>query len=422
MNLLTFCQDLYTIPRSLTGKGVELSLQYIQKYLPLTIKKIPSGTKVFDWEIPSEWNIHSAYIIDLNTNEKIIDIKNHNLHVVGYSQAINKILNYDQLIEHLFYIKEQPQAIPYITSYYKRRWGFCLTYNQFKKLNKSSKYQVFIDSQFNDKGHLTYGELLIKGKVKEELLLSSYICHPQMVNNELSGPAVLTAIAKHLLNQPNYYSYRFVLIPETIGSITYLSQHLDHLKQHTIGGFNITCVGDQKAWGYIPSRKGDTRSDLIAQHVLTNFVDSYKHYSWLDRGSDERQYCAPGIDLPIASITRSKYGEYPEYHTSLDNFDLVTQKGLEESLSIYLKCLKIFELGKNIKPKINVLGEPQLGKRGLYPTISTKESGKTIRNMMNFISFCDGSNTILEIANNCKINFFEAYDYFIKLKEKDLFY
>ena len=248
---------------------------------------------------------------------------------------------------------------------------------------------------------------------------SSYICHPQMVNNELSGPAVLTAIAKHLFNKSNYYSYRFILVPETIGSITYLSKNIKHLKKHVIGGYNITCVGDENSWGLIPSRYGNNISDKIGEYALQSKNLNYIKYSWLDRGSDERQYCAPGIDLPISSITRSKYGEFPEYHTSLDNFDLVTQKGLSDSLDIYLTCIEIFEKNK-FKPRINVLCEPQLGKRGLYPSISTKESGEKVRNMMNFISYCDGSNSILEISKLCEIDFNEAYHYYNIFIENEL--
>jgi Uncharacterized protein conserved in bacteria with an aminopeptidase-like domain len=292
------------------------------------------------------------------------------------SEAVSREMSYEQLVPNLYYLKNQPDAIPYITSYYKRNWGFCLSYNDFKKMNRDTTYKVLIDSDFDSNGVLNYGELLIPGESKEEIFFSSYICHPQMVNNELSGPSVLAGIADYLIDKNNYYSYRFVLIPETIGSIIYLSKNLKHLKKYVKGGFNITCVGDERDWGLIPSRYGNNISDKIAEHVLKHNVDKFTKYSWLDRGSDERQYCAPGIDLPISSITRTKYGRYPEYHTSLDDFNVVTKKGLEQSLEVYLKCIKIFEMGKNIKPKMRVLGEPQLGKRGLYPNNSTKTSEK----------------------------------------------
>jgi aminopeptidase-like protein len=419
MNLLNFCKDLYTIPRSLTGNGVVKSLKYIQDYIPLDIIQVPSGSKVFDWTIPPEWNIREGYILDLTTNEKIIDFKNHNLHVVGYSTPINKEIDYSELIEHVYYLKDQPEAIPYITSYYSLTWGFCMSFDVFNRLNKDSKFKVYIDSDHNEKGNLTYGELYIPGKTNKEIFFSSYICHPQMVNNELSGPAVLTGIANFLQQMDNHYSYRFALIPETIGSITYLNNNIKKLKENVIGGFNLTCLGDERSWGFVPSRYGNNYSDRIAKYILKNKIGNYIEYSWLDRGSDERQYCAPGIDLPISSVTRSKYGEYPEYHTSLDNFDVVTEKGLQESLEFYLDCIEILE-NNRFYPKINVLCEPQLGKRGLYPSVSTKESGKSVRNMMNFISYCDGKNSILDISELCEIPFKEAFAYFEKMRDNSL--
>jgi aminopeptidase-like protein len=419
MNLIKFCEDLYIIPRSLTGEGVVKTLEYIQNIIPIEILDVPSGTIAFDWTVPPEWNISDAYVIDLSTNEKIIDFKNHNLHVIGYSSPIDKEIDYSELISHLYFIEDQPDAIPYITSYYAERWGFCLTYNQYKSLKKDSKYKVYVDSKYNKNGKLTYGEYFIKGKSEEEILFSSYICHPQMVNNELSGPAVLTGIANQLKNRDNYYSYRFVLIPETIGSITYLSKNFIHLKERVIGGFNLTCLGDERSWGYIPSRYGNNISDRIAKYLLKNKIGKFIEYSWLDRGSDERQYCAPGVDLPLSSVTRSKYGEYPEYHTSKDNFELVTEKGLNESLDFYLECVEIFERNR-FYPKLNVLCEPQLGKRGLYPSISTKESGKIVRNMMNFISYCDGNNSILDISEICNIPFNESFSYYLNMKSNGL--
>lgn len=447
MELLKFCKDLYRMPRSLTGQGVEKTLEYIKQIIPINIKKVKSGTKVFDWVVPPEWNIKDAYIIDLNSGERVVDIKNHNLHIVGYSEPVDFEISYNELIKNLHYIKDQPNAIPYITSYYEKNWGFCMSYNEFKKLDRTSNYRVYIDSEFKETGYLTYGEYLLKGRVKKEILFSSYICHPQMVNNELSGPSVLTGIAKHLSQIDNYYSYRFVLIPETIGSIMYISKNFKILKKNVIGGFNITCVGDERSWGLIPSRYGNNISDQIAENILSTHKPEFTKYSWLERGSDERQYCSPGVDLPIASITRSKYGTYNEYHTSLDNFDLVTENGLKESLDIYLKCVETFEkkifkkntdnicnknnlskfnmdkkenIEEEIYPKINVFCEPQLGKRGLYSNLSKKDSKKPFKSMMNFISYCDGKNSILDIAELCNISSKECYDYYLKLKEFNL--
>lgn len=419
MNLIKFCEDLYKIPRSISGKGVVKTLKYIQEIIPIEIKQVQSGTKVFDWTVPPEWNIIDGYVIELNSGKKVIDFKSHNLHVVGYSEPIDDELSFEELEKNLYFLKDQPDAIPYITSYYSRTWGFCLSFNEFQKLDRNSRFKVFIDSKFKQDGNLTYGELKIKGEVDEEIFFSSYVCHPQMVNNELSGPCVLTGIANFLLKKQNYYTYRFVLIPETIGSIVYLSKNLKSLKKNVIGGYNISCVGDERSWGLVPSRYGNNLSDRIAEYNLKKYYPDFIKYSWLDRGSDERQYCSPGVDLPISSITRSKFGEYAEYHTSLDNFDVVTEKGLSDSLSLYLKCIDVFEKNR-FYPKIKVLCEPQLGKRGLYPNISTKESGKIVENMMNFISYCDGSNSILEISEICGIPFEESFGYYMKMKENGL--
>ena len=419
MDLLKFCKDLYKLPRSLTGKGVVKTLEYIQEIIPLEIKQVKSGTKVFDWTVPPEWNINDGYVIELSTGKKVIDFKSHNLHVVGYSEPIEDELSFEELERNLYYLKDQPDAIPYITSYYSKRWGFCLSFNDFQKLDRNSRFKVFIDSEFKEDGDLTYGELIIKGRVDEEIFFSSYVCHPQMVNNELSGPSVLTGIAESLLKKDNYYTYRFVLIPETIGSITYLSQNLDTLKKNVIGGFNISCVGDERMWGYLPSRNSDTLTDKLVKFVFKDEGIDYKKFCWYeDRGSDERQYCMPGIDLPVVNVTRSKWDEYEEYHTSLDNFDLVTKKGLDESLDFYLKCVKVLE--NNRKFKLKVLGEPQLGKRGLYPTVSDKNTWIKVKNLCNVISMCDGENDLIDICEFLNISFKECHEIIDNLKEGGL--
>ena len=419
MNLLNFCKDLYEIPRSLTGKGVVKTLGYIQNIIPIEIKKVKSGTKVFDWTVPPEWNINDGYVVELSTGKKVIDFKSHNLHVVGYSEPIDDEMSFEELEKNLHFLRDQPDAIPYITSYYSKRWGFCLSFNEFQKLDRDSRYKVFIDSEFKENGDLTYGELIIKGKVKKEIFFSSYVCHPQMVNNELSGPSVLTGIAKYLLKKDNYYTYRFVLIPETIGSITYLSKNLDVLKKNVIGGFNISCVGDERMWGYLPSRNGNTFTDKLVKFVFKDQGIDYKKFCWYqDRGSDERQYCMPGIDLPVVNVTRSKWDEYEEYHTSLDNFDLVTKKGLDESLDFYLKCVEVLE--NNRKFKLKVLGEPQLGKRGLYPTVSDKNTWIKVKNLCNVISMCDGENDLIDICEFLNISFKECDEIIDNLKEGGL--
>lgn len=412
-----FAKKLWPIDRSLTGKGVRETLNIISEEIPIDICEVSSGTKVFDWTVPKEWNIDEAYILT-PSGDKICDFSTNNLHVVGYSTPINKILNLSELQNHLYSLPDQPSAIPYITSYYKERWGFCISQNDRDQL-VDGDYRVVIKSTLAD-GVLNYGELLIKGDLDQEIFISTYVCHPSMANNELSGPSVTTFLVKWLLSQKKLrYSYRIIFIPETIGSITYLSKNIKLLKDNVVAGFNVTCVGDDRCYSYLPSRKGDTISDIAALKALESIDPNFKKYSWLDRGSDERQYCSPGVDLPVASIMRSKYGEYDEYHTSLDDLiNVVTPEGLFGGYNAILKAIKILEL--NIYPKVTVLCEPQLGKKGLYPNISTKDSTKEIRSMMNLISYCDGQRDLLTISNIIKEDFFKLTNILENLVANDL--
>jgi len=318
-----FAKQLWHINRSITGEGVRATLNQIMRHLPdLEIKSVSSGTEVFDWVVPKEWHAEEAYIVT-PSGEKICDFKVNNLHLLGYSTSFEGSMRLEELKEHLYTLPEQPEAIPYITSYYKERWGFCLTQNQYDQL-EDGEYRVKIEAKHFD-GVLNYAELVLPGESDEEVFLSTYICHPSMANNELSGPTVVTYLAKWLSELSNRrYTYRIVFIPETIGSITYLSRNHKKMKEKTIAGFNVSCVGDDRAYSYLPSRNGNTLSDDIAKHVLSHIDSNYKAYNWLDRGSDERQYCAPGIDLPIASIMRTKYGQYRCLSAKLSDF-FITQ-------------------------------------------------------------------------------------------------
>ncbi len=411
------CRELFPICRSITGNGFRQSLAILSKQIPnLKVVEVPTGTKCFDWEVPKEWNIKDAYIVT-PSGKRICEFKQSNLHVLGYSCPVNKTVTLDDLQAHLYSLPEQPNAIPYITSYYKERWGFCLTQQERDEL-EPGEYHVFIDSELKD-GSLTYGELIIPGASEKEIFLSSYLCHPSMANNELSGPVVTTFLAKWLSEIENRkYTYRIAIIPETIGSITYLSQHYREMKNKVIAGFNITCIGDDRAYSYLPSRKGGTLSDRVALHVLQQSQPDYITYSYLDRGSDERQYCSPGIDLPVCSIMRTKYGCYPEYHTSLDDLNLVTPAGLFGGFEVLKKSIECIEYNEVLRP--TVLCEPQLGKRGLYPTISTKESGAQVEDMMNFLAYTDGKLSNLDIAEIIGVPLWKLKDTIKKLKTESV--
>jgi aminopeptidase-like protein len=415
-SIFALASRLWPINRSLTGNGVRETLNELKKLLPdLQIHEVPSGTQVFDWTIPNEWNVREAWI-EAPDGERVVDFAENNLYLVGYSVPVDVTLSLGELQQHLHSLPDQPDAIPYATSYYSPRWGFCMRDNDRRKL-KEGNYRVRIDATLAP-GYLTYGELLIKGETDEEVFLSTYVCHPSMANNELSGPCVTAYLAKWLSEQTNLrYTYRLVFIPETIGSITYLSKNIDHLKQHVIAGFVVTCIGDDRCYSYLPSRTADSLSDRAALHVLKHHAPGFKRYSYLDRGSDERQYCAPGVDLPMATIMRSKYAEYPEYHTSLDNLSLISPNGLEGGYTALLKAIEVVE--QNCMPQVTVLGEPQLGRRGLYPkTLSTKSSGDAMRVMMNLIAYCDGKHSLLDIAEIIGVPMWDLMPVFHKLKEQ----
>ena len=410
---------LWGMNRSITGEGVRETLAYIKNWhLPnLNVEAVPSGTKVFDWIVPLEWHVLKAYIITPD-GKKICDFSVNNLHLVGYSIPFHGKMRLEELQKYLYSLPEQPNAIPYITSYYQKRWGFCLTQEQRNTL-VDGDYEVVIDSKLFA-GQLNYGELILPGESDQEIFLSTYICHPSMANDVLSGIAVTTYLAKCLSElKARRYTYRFVFIPETIGSIAYLSKNYINLKKKVIAGFNISCVGDERSYSYLPSRNGNTISDKVAKHVLKWTDPDYVNYLWLDRGSDERQYCAPGIDLPIASILRTKYGQYPEYHTSLDNLDdVVTPKGLDGGYWALRKSLELIE--KNKIYKVNTLCEPQLGKRGLYPNLSTKGNQEQIIKILNLLSYCDGEHSLIDIAEKINLPAWDLYELIETLISQDL--
>lgn len=408
--------ELFPIPRSITGQGFRASLEILNKTLGggiLKFHSIKSGTKVFDWIVPDEWNVKEAYIITPE-GEKICDFKKHNLHLLNYSESIDQEIELEELQDHLYSIEEMPDAIPYVTSYYKRRWGFCLTHNERKKLKKG-KYKVYIDAKHDENGFLDYADFILPStqNSKDEILISTYLCHPSMANNELSGPVVAIFLAKWLLSlKERRYNYRFVIIPETIGSIVYLSKHLEHLKKHVKAGFVLSCLGDDHTYSLIHTPKENTLSDKVALHTLKN-KENFKAFSFLDRGSDERQYNAPLVNLGIVGVCRTRYGDYDGYHNSKDDLNFISEKGLMGGLQSMQEMILNLEI--NAVYENTIVCEPNLGKRGLYHTLSTAND---IPLACNFLAYCDGENDIIDIANILNI---QAYE-FKELLEKIKFY
>jgi aminopeptidase-like protein len=399
--IYNWAADLFPLNRSLTGKGNRETLNYLKNILPdLNIKSFKTGDKVFDWIVPEEWELINAYIEDEFGN-KILDINDSNLHIVGYSISVDKWIDLEELKKYLFTREDLPEAIPYVTSYYNKNWGFCMSDNNLKNL-KDILYHVVIQSR-HFHGEMNYGELILKGKSTKEVLVSTYICHPSMANNELSGIVITAAIAKWLSDYDRFYTYRILFIPETIGSIAYLSKHLDEMKLNTIAGFVLTCVGDNNNFSFLKTRRKNTYADLLVEYAFSRYIKNYTQYDFKERGSDERQYCSPLVDLPVVSIMRSKYGTYKEYHTSLDNMSFISPEGLKGSFEIISKILEINE--KNYIPIPLIICEPQLGKRNLYFT-SSNESPDLIS---NFLAHIDGQLTILDLSIELDVDFFDLY-------------
>jgi aminopeptidase-like protein len=415
--MYSIIKQMFPICRSITGTGFRETLEIIREIHPgIIVHEVPSGTQVFDWTVPKEWNVTDAYI-EKAGGEKIVDFKQNNLHLMGYSTPIDEVMTLADLLPHIYTMPDQPTWIPYVTSYYKERWGFCMTENEKNKL-KEGQYHVVIKSELKD-GHLTYGELVVTGSTDEEILFTSYLCHPSMANNELSGPALLTEIISYVKSLKNRrYTYRFLLNPETIGSITYLSRNLELLRERVKAAFVVSCVGDDRAYSIVHSRYADTLADKVLENVLKYHHPKYNSYSFLNRGSDERQFGSPNVDLPVCGFCRSKYGEYPEYHTSADDMNLISEEGLQGSFDVLRKVVDALEY--NYYYKVSCFCEPQLGKRGLYPTVSRKGVYDMVKNQNNFIAYCDGRNDLIDISNFIDCPTDVLIPIIDKLKENDL--
>jgi aminopeptidase-like protein len=388
---------LFPITRSLTGPGVRETLAILAETAgPIETHRWPTGAQVFDWTIPDEWTFREAWIQD-PWGRKVVDSAESNLHVLGYSEPVHRRLSLDELRGHLHTIPELPHAIPYLTSYYARRWGFCLQHERLQSLPEG-EYEVMIDADL-EPGHVELGELVLPGESDEEVLFSTYICHPSLANNELSGPVIAAHLARLLRDRPRRrLTYRFVFVPETIGAIAFLSRSGEHLRERLAAGYVITCAGDPGAFTYKRSRRGDTLADRAAEHVLRESRAAHSVIDFFPSGSDERQYCSPGFDLPVGSLMRTMYGTYPEYHTSLDNLDFITAEALEETLAMYVAAVDALEANETLSVTV-AHGEPQLGKRGLYPTLgSARKTEEKVTDMMWLLNMCDGTRDLLAVA------------------------
>ena len=440
--LYSFIKELFPFCRSITGNGTRKTLELIKHHIPLEIKEVLSGTKVFDWVVPKEWNIRDAYIKNLK-GEKIIDFKKSNLHILQYSIPIHKKISFNELKNHLYTIEEYPDWIPYKTSYYQENWGFCLSYNDYLKLS-DDEYEVFIDSTLED-GSLSYGELFLQGEQNDEILFSTYVCHPSMCNDNLTGISILTFLAKSLKNKKLKYSYRFLFIPETIGAITWLSINENNIGKIK-GGLVATCLGDSGCLTYKKSRMGNSIIDRIVQKVLEDSKSEYNLLNFFPTGSDERQFCSVGFNLPIGSLVRTIYGKFPEYHTSADNLEFVNSKSLADSFKMYSNIIDILENDQtftsvnsnceydhginndekslqkysnkddilendqtfiNVNPKC----EPNLGKRGLYNLVGASKNSKQLNEPFLWIlNQSDGDNSLLDISIKSNIDFLKLVD------------
>ncbi len=399
-------KEIYPIYRSICGKGIRKVLKIVKReFKNLKIKKVRCGTRVYDWIIPDEWEVYDAYIKDKFHN-KIVDFKKNNLHILSHSASARKIITKKKLLDRLHTHNKLNNAIPYITSYYKKNWGFCVTKkfkkDFIKKYKNEDKFNINIQTKFNPKGNLNYGELFIKGKSPEEILISTYICHPQMANNETSGIIVSMALIKYFMKKKLNKSLRFIFVPETIGSISYLSKNIYNLKKNVIGGYNLSCIGDDRNYSCILSKYENSPSDEALKYAYKKLNLKHKTYSFLLRGSDERQFNSPGIDLPIATICRSKFNEYKEYHSSLDDFKVVTLKGVKGGFKVAKEAINYLLINTYPKSKFNC--EPQLGRRNLYPNLSNNVYGKYSLKLLDFLQYSDGKNNINTIAKKINVN------------------
>ena len=399
-----FIAELFPICRSITGNGVRETLRKVQGHVPLEIHEVPTGTQVFDWTVPREWNIKDAYIKN-SRGARVVDFRQSNLHVISYSAPVRRRMRLQELQEHLFTLPDRPDWIPYRTSYYNENWGFCLAHRQFEAL-EDEEYEVCIEASLTE-GYLTYGEYLLPGRTAEEVLISCHVCHPSLCNDNLSGIALAVHLAMLISRWPvRRYSYRFLFIPGTIGSIVWLARN-ERQVARIKHGLVVSCVGDGGRFTYKKSRRGNAEIDQASEHVLKYSGRPYNLKDFFPYGYDERQYCSPGFNLPVGCLMRSPHGSFPEYHTSADNLDFVRPEYLEDSLGIYRQVIEVLE-GNGTYINLNPKCEPQLGRRGLYSPVGANPDQKLDQMALLWVlNLSDGCHSLLEICEAANLPFRE---------------
>lgn len=409
-----FIRDLFPICRSITGDGFRDSLRLLSETAPIVLNEVPSGTRVFDWTVPKEWNIRDAWIAD-ESGHRVVDFRSSNLHVVNYSVPVRTRMSLTQLKKHLHTLPDQPDLIPYRTTYYAEDWGFCLSHHALEQL-RDGNYDICIDSTLAP-GHLTYGQCLLPGTLDHEILISVHSCHPSLANDNLSGMAVAAFLARHLSEQPRRHTFRFLFIPGTIGSITWLAQH-EREARNVRHGLVLSCLGDPGPLTYKRSRQGTAPIDRASAHVLRN-GGPRALLDFTPYGYDERQYCSPGFDLPVGCLMRTPNGQFPEYHTSADNLDFVRPESLEDSLRAVLEIIQVLEndgVYMNLSPKC----EPQLGRRGLYDSKGGVSPPDLQMAMLWVLNFSDGRHSLIDIAQRADISFAAIHRAALALKDAGL--
>ena len=394
-------EKLYPICRSLTGDGQRQTLDILRENIPLTVHQVPSGTQLFDWTVPREWNIRGAYIKDAS-GRPVVDFANSNLHVMGYSTPVRRRMDLAELKPHLFSLPEHPDWIPYRTSYYREDWGFCLSHRQLVAMT-DGEYEVCIDSSLRN-GFMAYGEYVIPGERREEILISCHICHPSLANDNLSGIAVATMLARELSAAPHRYSYRFLFTPGQIGSIAWLCRN-----ESRVGliraGLVLACLGDDGAFTYKKSRRGDALIDRAVAQALRETGGEYRTQDFSPFGYDERQFCSPGFNLPVGCLMRTPHGCFPQYHTSADNLDFVRPENLGASLQRCRAIVRVLD-GDRTLLNLNPKCEPQLGKRGLYGSVGGAAGGREREmGLLWALNFSDGEHSLLDIAERSGLPF-----------------